>query len=1222
MADDLRIQVGVDPKLDAAEQEAFKNKIEEAVSQKAIPIQIELNPSLEGVDEKLSKKLTITINRALNRSLANIQKARTNLKNAAKEFETVTESIINPKVSVDTNNTVTNTVKKQTEQIKELTKQQIDQLKYYREKLENGNFKGREATLDKVLEKSTFKSYKNYDGIEIAINTDNAINSLAELRVEIEKTQPTINQLIEYMKSGDYDGFSQLYSSAKDNFNGIYGIIDNALIKSQKVIAEDMDLGESYVHPFTTWFDDIFSKYQNLLDSFGDIQSKEDFEDVSYFQDMAQGAKASTAELNKYIEAKQKIANFEKQFEKENIVIQTAVETPQIENGTSEQTIVSDKNKIVDQIISSTSGLVQAAKTLNQGLTDIISEEAKIAKSVNDTFKDMKENIETVKGFATEVNNAFDLKADTIKKKTTTKTKTETKPATFPGSVNISTKATDDAQKVSLIGQVETIIVNPDALKQIKTSAPVSLVGQIDEIKIKDKINVPVVNVTGEIAESTASSKSSKSKTQKSTAKSQASQISNEIQKAYEEASKNKDILDNVYDKALAESLKAQEEEDEKAIEEYYQGIAETEAANAKWYQEQKKKIEQEKQAAINSELKAQQEAAKAVESYQSIYNRINKAQSTANTALNQTIRAYGATDANGNIPNAVAQMRQYIQVYKDLWSEIQNAGTTGDVDDIASKIASANGIQNVQSLDGLLNNLSGSVSELRSQAANQISLNVDAKRIQDTTININNLKREIQSFMNLNSSKMKGTSFMSDLQKLSTALNNGLDYSSAKVEFTRIKAGATEAGYSVETLYDRFTKLFGDHWKSTLIMGALNGLSQAARQVVENVVELDTSFTQLAIVTQSTSEQIEKFSTKIFDVAKATGKSASDIASATESYSRLGYSLEDSLKAAETTSIISNTGAISVDDTTTGLTAVMKAYNMTADSLEEVGDKVTAIDQGFASSVEGLLAGVSRAGSVLALSGTSLDKSLALLTAADASIQNSESSSNSLKTSVMRIRGATAELDELGEEYDEIITSTPKLAAKIEALTKTEKNEGVQILDNAGNYKDMYEIYLELGKAYQNMSSVNQAALLELIAGKNNANAIASIFNNLSDLEGAYEAAQNSAGLLATVNEQYLDSVQAKISQFQSSFQSLSTHLLDSDLMKEAITLGTNLIDFLDAAIQKFGTLSTALGAFTMVKQMGEPKMTGFKFYIIRMNELPINTLGGNTEQVVSIAA
>lgn len=183
----------------------------------------------------------------------------------------------------------------------------------------------------------------------------------------------------------------------------------------------------------------------------------------------------------------------------------------------------------------------------------------------------------------------------------------------------------------------------------------------------------------------------------------------------------------------------------------------------------------------------------------------------------------------------------------------------------------------------------------------------------------------------------------------------------------------------------------------------------------------------------------------------------------------------------------------------------------------------------------------------------------------------------NALKTTSARIRSATAELTEMGEEVDDIVKSTSKYRAEIKALS------GVDImLDKEGTqYKSIYQILVEIAKVYDNLSDINKAQLLEDLAGKRNAQVLASIITNLDDLTGSYEAAQNATGTLATANATYLDSIQGKMNQLSTSYEQLSMKLLSSGVIKtvvDALKLLVNALNAVDDATHGMSTLTVEI--------------------------------------------
>lgn len=162
-----------------------------------------------------------------------------------------------------------------------------------------------------------------------------------------------------------------------------------------------------------------------------------------------------------------------------------------------------------------------------------------------------------------------------------------------------------------------------------------------------------------------------------------------------------------------------------------------------------------------------------------------------------------------------------------------------------------------------------------------------------------------------------------------------------------------------------------------------------------------------------------------------------------------------------------------------------------------------------------------------------------------------------------------------MGEETDGVVESTSKLQEKLKALT------GVDILTDAGDYKDTYTILKEIGQEWENISDIDKAATLELMAGKNRANTLSAILSNMKDLEGAYESAMNAEGSAMRENEAFLDSIQGRINLFTNAVQTMWMNFLDTDIVKWFVDLGTAVIQFADS----FGVLPTAIGAFTGIK-------------------------------------
>lgn len=243
--------------------------------------------------------------------------------------------------------------------------------------------------------------------------------------------------------------------------------------------------------------------------------------------------------------------------------------------------------------------------------------------------------------------------------------------------------------------------------------------------------------------------------------------------------------------------------------------------------------------------------------------------------------------------------------------------------------------------------------------------------------------------------------------------------------------------------------------------------------------------------------------------------------------------------------------------------------------------DSLNALGNQFAVSSADLGEGLKNSASSMAVAGNDINQTLAILTGGGEITQNVGELGNALRVVSMRIRGMKGELQEIGEEYEDI-ESISKIQTQIYNLTGGKVN----IFNDDGTFKSTYEQLKEIADVYFELSDTARADLTEILFGKNRANqgvAILQAFQS-GQIEKAYEASVNSAGSAYQEQERWLDSLEAKTQQFMAAFQSLSNTVLDSDLLKFFVDLGTGAVSTLDTIIDKFGILNTALVAISGV--------------------------------------
>lgn len=182
------------------------------------------------------------------------------------------------------------------------------------------------------------------------------------------------------------------------------------------------------------------------------------------------------------------------------------------------------------------------------------------------------------------------------------------------------------------------------------------------------------------------------------------------------------------------------------------------------------------------------------------------------------------------------------------------------------------------------------------------------------------------------------------------------------------------------------------------------------------------------------------------------------------------------------------------------------------------------------------------------------------------------------------KTKSAKEELEEMGEETENVITTQSKLRDTIKEATAVASNgfKGFDILDDNGNYKSTYEIMLGIADVYNEILETdkqfgrnNANLLLESVAGKNRANIAASIFQNPQLLRDAYQSSQEANGSAMRENDKYVQSISGHLAQLTNAWQQMWANAANRDVINFFIDAAKAVVNFANA----IGVLPATLG-------------------------------------------
>lgn len=212
---------------------------------------------------------------------------------------------------------------------------------------------------------------------------------------------------------------------------------------------------------------------------------------------------------------------------------------------------------------------------------------------------------------------------------------------------------------------------------------------------------------------------------------------------------------------------------------------------------------------------------------------------------------------------------------------------------------------------------------------------------------------------------------------------------------------GATDTLSAYTTGMKRVTNAADEAW-GKLKSGATNLISryfglqeaiQAIRQGVTYVREIDSALTELKKVTEGTEEDYNRFLQTMSKTASVIGSTTSELTTMAAEWARLGYSMEESAKLAESTGVLLNVSEFSdATQASEALISTMQAFQYTADDSMHVVDILNEVGNNYAISSDGIATALKTSASALMEGGNNLEQATALVAAANRVVQDPSS--------------------------------------------------------------------------------------------------------------------------------------------------------------------------------------------------------------------------------------
>lgn len=464
-------------------------------------------------------------------------------------------------------------------------------------------------------------------------------------------------------------------------------------------------------------------------------------------------------------------------------------------------------------------------------------------------------------------------------------------------------------------------------------------------------------------------------------------------------------------------------------------------------------------------------------------------------------------------------------------------------------------------------------------------------KELQATQVNVNqrtSQMTEMQEWMrkNKNATKLCGDQVERLIKECQTC--DKIRFDGIKNEFKELQVEAGKAGKLGNTLWGSIV----DEGKKFIQWSGVTGIVmetwQALKQGATNVKKLDDSLVELSKVSDLSAQGLENITEEAFELGEQLSKTGTDVLDATTNFKRAGYDIEDSMKYAEealkTTNISENLK--DAGEAASSLVNIMKGFqDETPEFASKINDAVNQVSNTEAVDFDNLIDGATRLSAVADQAGMSFEQMLGTLTGGYEILGNMEKVATGQITIFSRLQAIQLE----GEEE---VSTVAKLQETFSNATKG----AVNIVDQTtGQLRNVYDILDDVASVWDSLDKNTREALAIEAAGIRQKNVFLALMQNWKGVEDAVNSAKNSLGSADEENKKYLDSLSGRIENFESATQHLSKTLIDSDLLKFFVDLGTTGVKAVDSLVNSLGTLGTIglLGGTGLgIKNVGGLKM------------------------------
>lgn len=349
--------------------------------------------------------------------------------------------------------------------------------------------------------------------------------------------------------------------------------------------------------------------------------------------------------------------------------------------------------------------------------------------------------------------------------------------------------------------------------------------------------------------------------------------------------------------------------------------------------------------------------------------------------------------------------------------------------------------------------------------------------------------------------------------------------------------------------------------------------ISNQVRNAVTEAKTLDDSLVDLQKVTNEIGDRdaLYKYFDKSLSKAQELNVKVGSLIDAVTEFKKLGWDLDDAELGAKWANILSNVGDVDIDTAIGSIKTSIASFDEIGGygndqmdkKLEAYTDLINNMSNKYSIDAEGLAESIRLSAGTLTEAHMSIEQAATMFATANKYYNDPSYLGNTAKIGSLRMRASSGdtdaieELQEMGEEVDNLATATSNLREKLMALT------GVDIMEDEHTFKSYYDQLYEISQVMDKLDDTSRANVLETMFGKSRSAAGAAILSGMKESASAYEDAINSAGSATEEYQTWMTSADAACQRFSNTLTETYQGIINGNTVRDLANLGSAVLEF-----------------------------------------------------------